>query len=833
MDTNLVTIENSYLPIATTFIRSKNVKIFPCAYRGYYSAANGSKVFDPEARGFTEYNYSNIYSKPSISKESFVISWETFGKLDTDNYHTLLKCVIGGYYFEIKDLFPEDFWDSERNKRKVLALRVEEITLATSDETADGTRTSKVIDSLCGTDFYLDVERNNIYIFAGLTVIEEEAASTSTSFSYWLAPFKNTASTGKPAVIEFNWEAQRIGEVLDIGPGRYSLQSFGETNAAGTESDTSLASGDYSLALGRATTASGDSATALGQNTIASGKRSFALGDRAVADGENSIAVGVGTLTRSANQIAMGAWNKPGTSYLLMLGNGSSSARRNVWAVCTDGTIESEGGLYIEGAATFKNTVSIEKKLSINDGIEANGSLTAKGSITVNKASTINTLYLGNELKGCSGAIYVYSNKANAYVFKATENGSFIKDGLEVSGGIKAAKVGESKLQLGSNVTGYCGSLDIYGESTTKVFEVTKGGAVYGAGRLRAESLYADTWVIASSGINSYGQLTVYDGGASITGSTSISGRLTVSTGGAAITGDSTITGKLRTTDEISIGTASNKVAIITSTGSISGTGSFTLKSSAGTSIFDVASSGEVNTIGKVTATGFKIGSNVTMSYLSSDKLLDITKGIRLGGGLLLSGAIKVYELTSAGKQTDDWSVASVAKTEKASIDTSGNVSVAGTVSAGGKLTIKAGGADITGATKISSTAEIGGKLTVKTGGAEITGAMTTSSTIAAGGEVSAPSFAISSDIRRKTNIKSYKCEKSILDLDVKEFEYINDDTHTKHIGCIAQELQQICPELVHIDPEGYLTVAETKLVYLLLQEVKTLKQEIKELKGE
>ena len=89
------------------------------------------------------------------------------------------------------------------------------------------------------------------------------------------------------------------------------------------------------------------------------------------------------------------------------------------------------------------------------------------------------------------------------------------------------------------------------------------------------------------------------------------------------------------------------------------------------------------------------------------------------------------------------------------------------------------------------------------------------------------------SDIRRKQNIVNFESKKSLLDLDVKEFEYINDDTHKKHIGCIAQELQEICPEIVYEDTDGYLSIEESKLVYLLLNEVKKLKKEVEELKGE
>lgn len=93
-------------------------------------------------------------------------------------------------------------------------------------------------------------------------------------------------------------------------------------------------------------------------------------------------------------------------------------------------------------------------------------------------------------------------------------------------------------------------------------------------------------------------------------------------------------------------------------------------------------------------------------------------------------------------------------------------------------------------------------------------------------------SFAASSDARLKTNIKKYKCEKSILDLPVYNFDFI--DGPKNNIGCLAQDLQKICPEIVHEDAEtGYLSIEESKLVYLLLQEIKELKAEVKALKGE
>ena len=101
---------------------------------------------------------------------------------------------------------------------------------------------------------------------------------------------------------------------------------------------------------------------------------------------------------------------------------------------------------------------------------------------------------------------------------------------------------------------------------------------------------------------------------------------------------------------------------------------------------------------------------------------------------------------------------------------------------------------------------------------------------ICSGSVITASSFNAKSDVRLKENIKEYNCKNSILDLPVVEFDFKSNKTH--HIGCIAQDLQKICPEIVHENNEGYLSIEEGKIVYLLLNEVKKLKQEIEELKN-
>ena len=97
-------------------------------------------------------------------------------------------------------------------------------------------------------------------------------------------------------------------------------------------------------------------------------------------------------------------------------------------------------------------------------------------------------------------------------------------------------------------------------------------------------------------------------------------------------------------------------------------------------------------------------------------------------------------------------------------------------------------------------------------------------------GTVTATSYNANSDRRLKENITDFTPRHSILDLPIYKFDFINGAKN--QIGCLAQDLQQVCPEIVNEDENGYLSIQENKIIYLLIDEVKKLKQEINELKG-
>ena len=100
---------------------------------------------------------------------------------------------------------------------------------------------------------------------------------------------------------------------------------------------------------------------------------------------------------------------------------------------------------------------------------------------------------------------------------------------------------------------------------------------------------------------------------------------------------------------------------------------------------------------------------------------------------------------------------------------------------------------------------------------------------IDSGNCLNAPSFNASSDKRLKENIEPLKPVEGLLNLPLYTYDYKENGIHS--LGCMAQDLQKIAPELVVEDDNGYLSVKESKLVYYLLMEVKNLRDEVEKLK--
>jgi hypothetical protein len=150
------TLTDSTITLATTPSADANTKI-EIKYI-YMSNTTKNQGFDPEAQATTEYNLTNLYGKLSSNKESYIVSFTSIGN---DKY--LLKCVIGGYYFEINNVEVNDIKD------KYLGIKLREFDLENSDNDSD--RKSKLLESLIDNDYYLDVKADDSYAFTGLAVV--------------------------------------------------------------------------------------------------------------------------------------------------------------------------------------------------------------------------------------------------------------------------------------------------------------------------------------------------------------------------------------------------------------------------------------------------------------------------------------------------------------------------------------------------------------------------------------------------------------------------------------------------------------------------------------
>lgn len=87
------------------------------------------------------------------------------------------------------------------------------------------------------------------------------------------------------------------------------------------------------------------------------------------------------------------------------------------------------------------------------------------------------------------------------------------------------------------------------------------------------------------------------------------------------------------------------------------------------------------------------------------------------------------------------------------------------------------------------------------------------------------------SDIRTKENIKTIE---NAIDIVEQLFgvSYTRKDNGIKNIGLIAQDVEQILPEVVHKDEYGILSIAYGNIVAVLINAIKELSDRVKELEG-
>ena len=111
----------------------------------------------------------------------------------------------------------------------------------------------------------------------------------------------------------------------------------------------------------------------------------------------------------------------------------------------------------------------------------------------------------------------------------------------------------------------------------------------------------------------------------------------------------------------------------------------------------------------------------------------------------------------------------------------------------------------------------------------DLNGDFTASRDIRAKSWVYATNFRVRSDRRLKTDIK--KAEYSLPEVELKTFRFKADERKAKHIGFIAQDIQEQVPDIVNEDETTKrLTIDESALLAIAVDEINKLKKRVAEL---
>ena len=104
------------------------------------------------------------------------------------------------------------------------------------------------------------------------------------------------------------------------------------------------------------------------------------------------------------------------------------------------------------------------------------------------------------------------------------------------------------------------------------------------------------------------------------------------------------------------------------------------------------------------------------------------------------------------------------------------------------------------------------------------------SGSLTATGIISAAEFNTTSDINKKDNVVLIQDALSLVN-NMRGVTFTWKDTQQPSAGVIAQDIQQILPQLVHTKSDGYLSVNYDGLIGVLIEAIKQLQQEVEELK--
>jgi hypothetical protein len=468
--------------------------------------------------------------------------------------------------------------------------------------------------------------------------------------------------------------------------------------------------------------------------------------------------------------------------------------------------------------------------------------------------------------KTISGASNTLSNIANA----SLTNSSITIAGTSTSlGGTITAE--QIRTAIGTVVTGsaqlvgilsslntYTGSNDTTNtaqnsrlttlESVTGSYETKGRGIVSGSSQIVGSSITTNTITIGSTAIALGGTATTIAGLTSVS-STGFTGALTgnASTAttlatartinGTSFNGsaDITIANLVSGSAQITAGSTTNfatdvKTQLNTNT-VVSGSGQINVASTTGDIALGTRTSG--NYVASLVA-----GTNITLSNNSGEgatPTIGLTNNsttigstaIALGSSsTTLVGLTSVTSTAFVGALTGNASTATTLATTRAinGVNFDGSAAITITAAAG-----TLSGATLASGVTASSLTSVGTLTSLTVSGATATGALTVTGAITATGDITA---FFTSDKRHKNNIQTIpNALEKVTKLNGVTWEW-NDDVNevtksTPKTGLIAQEVQEVLPEVVKTRDDGFLALDYSKMMGLLVEAIKEQQTQI------
>ena len=524
--------------------------------------------------------------------------------------------------------------------------------------------------------------------------------------------------------------------------------------------------------------------------------------------GQNVNSIGSGNF--SINNSAFG-------DTITILYNGQTTINGNTIISNTENaTTENNGGaLTVSGGASFKKDVFVGGTITLGSGVVLGGT----GGSSSFDYSNLSLSATEQSINYSSGTLIVNGGitiKCSANSSSITNGGSFL-----IAGGASIGKnlyIGGPSLQIP------------YGTINDRPSVAQTGFIRFNTTNNEFEGYNSSTWGSLGGGVVDKGQTTKilaeFSSGSDDRNLRFITndiermrinsvGNIGIGTSSPGyivdILGDSRVQGKFITSNGIdSYGNSNTLGSVFTTNGNVGiGISSPSYK-------LDV--NGSTHISADLVVDGNISGGDQSSSAFSYLTLTSTDESINLSTGSLVTfGGVTIQCDTNATSVTNGGSFLS-----------SGGMSIVKSVYVGENLSVnqRVSGDNV----YISSTTNASG---IGTGGSiTVLGGASFSKDVFVGGTITS-----SSDIRLKENIKPFKNEKEsylakIDDIRTIKYNYINDTSLTKHIGFIAQDFESICPELLRRpDDDGYYTFDYQKMTVILLECIKELKEQIKEIR--